>query len=88
MSADIYWIDDNKHYTAQGGHSVMFREFPSIEGVTSFEVHGVKALVPKDYEKFLEAIYGPSWKHPDPNFKHENVAKTEDGLEAIRVDYE
>lgn len=31
---------------------------------------GVECLVPRNPLKYLESVYGPNWRKPDPNFSH------------------
>lgn len=37
------------------------------------EIEGVSLPAPNNPELMVEAIYGPNWRTPDPNFKYDNI---------------
>jgi len=41
--------------------------------LSDIEIEGVKLPAPHNPEAMVEAIYGPDWKIPNPDFKYENI---------------
>ena len=48
------------------GSLVVSDVFPPIRA----SMLGVECLVPRNPLKYLESVYGPNWRKPDPNFSH------------------
>lgn len=51
-----------------GNRGALTREmmFPPSAGT----LHGVEVPLPRNPLLYLERLYGPSWRNPDPNFRH------------------
>lgn len=87
MTANVYWIDENRKYSKENGHSVLYRDCPIIDAVIKKTVHSTLVLIPQNYEDYLEWTYGVNWRIPDPHFKPEKFVRTEKNLEAHRTDF-
>lgn len=87
LTANVYWIDNDRVYNHEGGHSVMYRDCPMIEKVRKVNLHSISVLVPENSEEYLIATYGKGWKIPDPDYRPEKYVRTEQRLEAQRVDF-
>lgn len=88
MTANVYWIDEGRAYAREGGHSVMYRDCPSIPGVEVIKKREINIPIPMNYKEYLVANYGENWEIPDPAYKPQNHVRTEDKLEAYRRDFE
>lgn len=78
------WIQGEEHFMtfAVGGrHAHVFE--PGFEEV---EFKGRPVLVPRDVEGALEAIYGPSWRTPDPLFQWAVQPSAEAAMLAVSLD--
>ena len=87
-TANVYWIDPKRKYSTEMGHSVMYRDCPVINEFTTKKVMSVEVITPTNYEEYLVANYGNSWRKPDPDYKPEKYVRTEEYLEAQRIDFE
>lgn len=88
LTANVYWIDEERNYAdEETGHSVLYRDCPLITGYKKQLTHSIEVVVPENSEAYLIANYGEGWLKPDPNFKPEKFVRTEDNLEAHRIDF-
>lgn len=39
------------------------------------KIHGYKLKLPNPPEKYLEGVYGKSWRIPNPKFSYDNYGK-------------
>ncbi len=67
----VSWVEDDNFYLYFGIPGAPITE--DILPLGEIEIEGVKLPAPKHPETMLEAIYGPDWHIPDPNFKYENI---------------
>lgn len=67
----VSWIEEDNFYLYFGIPGAPIAE--DILPLGEIEIEGVKLPAPKHPETMLEALYGPDWHIPDPNFKYENI---------------
>lgn len=87
LATNVYWKDETKIYDNEFEYSVICRECPMILELITEKVNGIEVVIPLNNEEYLISNYGNSWKNPDPNFKHEENAKSEEFLKAYRTEY-
>jgi len=78
------WIQGEDYFMtfAVGGpHAHVFRA-----GYEEVEFKGRSILVPRDVEGALEAIYGPSWRTPDPLFQWAVQPTAQAAMDAVSLD--
>lgn len=68
MRTFVYYRDHDAIYNNNIERSVKALVYPRISGIKWYEINGYKFRIPKDPESRLEAIYGKTWKVPDPNY--------------------
>ena len=68
------------YYDKSTRRSVKRLVYPVIEGVKWIDFLGKRVLVPVNAEKHLEAIYGKTWKIPDPGYKPDRKQDIMPGL--------
>ena len=73
MTTYVYYKNHDMAYSSSQLRSVKALVYPMIEGIQWIDFLNKKVLVPSDPEKHLEAIYGRTWKVPDPNYKPDRI---------------
>lgn len=80
MTTYVYYKDHEMLYDKSTRRSVKRLVYPVIEGVKWIDFLGKRVLVPVNAEKHLEAIYGKTWKIPDPGYKPDRKQDIMPGL--------
>lgn len=76
MRTFVYYKNHDLIYNNSSERSVKALVYPAVQNAERFRIHDFDFYVPYDYENRLEAIYGASWKIPDPNYapdRKENI---------------
>lgn len=73
-----HWVENTLYMPSDTGF-----ELPeeALLPLTTLDLHGFPMPVPADYERLLEATYGPGWRVPDPSFQYDTPRWLERRLE-------
>ncbi|MFT4009791.1 MAG: hypothetical protein QM655_07075 [Nocardioidaceae bacterium] len=64
-----HWVDGVLYMPSDTGFDGF--DEASLLPLTTLELHGHPMPAPKEYERLLEATYGPGWRVPDPSFQYD-----------------
>lgn len=64
----IYFKDENYEYQSDRIMHARMTTTIAISGNVALEVKGGSVYVPKEYEQYLEDVYGNDWRVPQPNW--------------------